>query len=313
MGVFNLYSKRQKISKGELPEVFQVENIPKPLRVQIVHIIHDSIGVSRYKGTDKDRPLLAYRFIHETLCREYGVFHLSEAFYDGSPKDQISDFLLSNPEADKFIDAVELSFRYIKAVIGKDIEYYTRFTYIKQKPMEAIKELNERFKEHGVGFQFEGKNIIRIDSTYVHSEITSPTIKLLFNPIFKGACEEYMKAHEHYRQGRNKECLAECLKAFESTMKIIAKEKGWGFEKNSTAKKLIDICFKNHLVPSFAQNQLTSLQNLLVSGVPTMRNKLGSHGQGATLQKVGDEITRFTLNLCGSNIILLVELSGLVS
>jgi hypothetical protein len=65
------------------------------------------------------------------------------------------------------------------------------------------------------------------------------------------------------------------------------------------------------LIPSFTQNQFTSLQNLLESGIPTIRNKLGGHGQGQIPQKVDDEMTRYALNLTGSNIIFLVEQSNI--
>lgn len=41
MKVFDIYSKRQK----KLPDVYQYDNIPEPLRVQIVHIIKDFIGL----------------------------------------------------------------------------------------------------------------------------------------------------------------------------------------------------------------------------------------------------------------------------
>jgi hypothetical protein len=105
--------------------------------------------------------------------------------------------------------------------------------------------------------------------------------------------------------------LADCSKAFESTMKIICKEKGWNYNQNDTSKKLIQICFNNLLVPIFTQNQFTSLQNLLESGIPTIRNKLGGHGQGQALQIVDDGITRYGLNLTGTNIIFLVEQSGI--
>jgi hypothetical protein len=50
---------------------------------------------------------------------------------------------------------------------------------------------------------------------------------------------------------------------------------------------------------------------LLESGIPTIRNKLGGHGQGQVPQRVDDEITRYALNLTGTNIIFLVEQSGL--
>jgi len=141
----------------------------------------------------------------------------------------------------------------------------------------------------------------------MHAEITKPAIALLWNQKYQGANEEFLKAHEHYRHGRNKECLADCLKAFESTLKIICTEKNWPFQPTDTAKTLIQVCFTNGLIPPFMQNQFTSLKSLLESGIPTLRNKLGGHGQGQIPQQVSNEITRYGLNLTGANIIFLVE------
>ncbi len=194
-------------------------------------------------------------------------------------------------------------------LIKKDFQSYAHQVTVHLTPDEAIEELNLRFKEHSVGYQFDGRQIIRMDSTYIHAEITKPTISLLQNSKFEGANEEYLKAHDYYKEGKNKECLTECLKAFESTMKIICKEKGWTYQENDTASKLINVCFEQNLIPSFSENQFSSLRQLLITGIPTLRNKLGGHGQ--VLQTVDDGITRYGLNLTGTNIIFLIEKSGL--
>lgn len=308
MAIFNLFSKRQKELKGEVPEVFVYDQLPYSLRVQIVHIIQDAIGERKSAYSD-DMPREIYKGIHETLCREYGVFSLSDQ-HTISDRLAITNYLLSVDEIDKALDVIELSFKYISIVIMGQANYDVLIK-IKLTPDEAVEELNTRFREHGVGYQFESGEVIRVDSTYVHSEITKPVLSLLWNDKFTGANEEYLKAHEHYRHGRNKECLTDCLKAFESTMKIICSEKEWAFNQTDTASKLINVCFANDLIPSFTQNQFSSLQNLLTTGIPTIRNKVGGHGQGQVPQKVDDELTRYGLNLTGTNIIFLIEQSNL--
>lgn len=309
MGVFDLFSKRQRKLRGEIPDVFTYDEISQALRVRIVHIIRDAIGEDSYSSFGStNEAQMVYEFIQQTLCREYGRFKLTDGYNEGF-KEQVLNFLLQTTDTDQALDVVELSFKYIDRVIRKDYQRYSYHTNPKINPDQAIAELNERFREEGVGYSFESGEIIRIDSTYIHSEVTKPTISLLWNQKFLGANEEYLKAHEHYRHGRNKECLTECLKAFESTLKIICKEKGWAFNQTDTSKKLIQICFQNGLVPSFTQNQFTSLQNLLESGIPTIRNKLGGHGQGQIPQRVDDEMTRYGLNLTGTNIIFLIEQS----
>jgi hypothetical protein len=308
MPVFDLFSKRQKRLRGEVQDIYTYDKIPESLRIQIVHIIRDAIGESKYSNTDEPRKV--YDFLYDTLCREYGKFSLIEG-YNKTSMEQVLNFLLQTPDMEQVIDVIELTFKYIDRIIKKNYHQYANDTSVKISPDEAIEELNERFKESGIGYSFESSEIIRVDSTYVHAEITKPTIALLWGNKFQGANEEYLKAHEHYRHGRNKECLTECLKALESVMKSICKEKGWSFNQTDTAKKLIQICFQNNLVPTFTQSQFTSLQNLLESGIPTIRNKLGGHGQGQTPLKVDDEMTRYGLNLTGTNIIFLVEQSGL--
>lgn len=311
MPIFDLFSKRQKRLRGEVLDIYQYDIIPEALRVQIVHILRDAIGVDKESYSEPNWAHDSYRFIHETVCREYGVFTLGKGSSGKTYKDTVLNFILQQEETEKVLDVVELSFRIIEKYIKDNFSEYTYSTNIKIEPDAAIEELNDRFKEHGFGFQFVSGEMIKVDSTYMHSEIVKPTLKLLWNKKFKGANDEYLSAHEHYRHGKNKECLADCLKAFESTMKIICTEKGWSFDQIDTSKKLINICFQNNLIPSFTQNQFTSLRSLLESGIPTIRNKLGGHGQGQIPQKVDDEMTRYGLNLTGANIIFLIEQSGL--
>ncbi len=305
MPIFDLFSKRQKKLRGEVPEVLTFDYIPNSLRVKIVHIITDVVGADPYDDNHKINSV--YECIQNTLCREYGLFQLEDG-YNVSNEQQVINFLLQTDDNDKVLDVIELTFKYVDSIIRSDRDY-SHYAVPKLSPDDSISELNDRFKEEGIGYSFEGGELIRVDSTYVHSEITKPTISLLWNRKFQGANEEYLKAHEHYRHGRNKECLTECLKTFESVMKIICKEKGWEFNESDTSRKLIQICFKNELVPTFTQNQFTSLQNLLESGIPTIRNKLGGHGQGQIPQKVDDEMTRYGLNLTGTNIIFLINQS----
>lgn len=303
MATFDLFSKRQKKLRGEIPQLYIYENFPASFKIQIMHIWDDAIGIDDYYDSAEKN---AYETIHNILCREYGVFNL--VTYEMNPKDNIRNFFLNESSSEIILDIIELFFKYINTYVHTN-SYL--FTNKKMDENEAIHELNERFKEHGIGFSFENNEIIKIDSTYVHTEITKPTISLLWNKNFKGANDEYMNAHEHYKSGRNKECLNDCLKAFESCLKTICKIKGWTYNETDTAKKLIKICFDNNLVPSYTQNQFTSLQSLVESGIPTIRNKKGGHGQGENIMIVDDSLTRYALNLTGSNIIFLINQSGI--
>lgn len=309
MPVFDLFSKRQKRLRGETPEILVYDIISKELRVRICHIMRDVFGRNAYGDNQRIEDM--YEAIHMTLCREYGRDRLIETGRYDSDEQQVHDFLREAKDTEQVLDVIELAFRVVDKALRPDFQSYSYHAKSKMHPDQAIDELNERFKEEGVGYSFESGELIRIDSTYIHKEVVIPSLSLIRSKSFSGVNDEYLSAHEHYRNGKNKECLTDCLKAFESTMKTICDKKGWKYDSKDTSKKLIQTCFQKNLIPSFTQNQFTSLQSLLESGIPTIRNRLGGHGQGPTPQKVDDEMTRYALNLTGANIIFLIEQSGI--
>jgi len=302
MGVMELFSKRQKKLRGQVPDVYQYDDIPDPLRVQIVHIVRDALGSDHYS----DKASKTYELIHQSLCREYGVFTLEKNA--NSDLEAVFSYFLKCPDYERVLDVIETSFKVINTLV-REYDYRNSTQNRKIEPDDAIEELNARFKEHGVGYQFESNEIFRVDSQFMHSEAVKPTLTLLGSKKgYKGANEEFLKAHEHYRHRRYKESLVEALKAFESVMKTICHNQKWEYNQTDTAKKLIEILFLRNLVPSYLQSQFSSLRTLLESGVPTVRNKLGGHGQGAVSVTVTESLANYALNLSAANILLLVNL-----
>jgi hypothetical protein len=299
MKVFDLFSKRQKQSRGEVPDVYQYKTIPDALRVQIVHIIRDAFGdLDTYRGAASS----AYKVIHDVLCREYGVFRLSSQH--DSDFEAVVNFLLQEKETEKTIDVIELTISFIDRIVRKfPDEYENR----KLQPDDAIAELNHRFREHGVGFQYESGTMIRVDSQLIHAEVVRPALSMLADPMYEGANAEFLSAHEHYRTRKYKECLNDCLKAFESTLKAICTKRGWVFGAGDTAKRLLDIVFANELIPTFMQTHFGALRSSLEAGVPTVRNRLSGHGQGAEEIVVPESVAAYVLHLTAANVLLLTR------
>jgi len=283
MSIFNLYSKQQPGQPLE-SSVYQHDNFPEQLRTQLLHIIDDLLSHGyRIMGQD-----VLYPIIHKTLCREYGLQRLPyNASYGRGDREAVLDFLLNEPEVNKCLDVLQVTFAILVQDQLDEQRGMPGFTYLVPYAAnlidEAIYECNQRFKEQQVGFQFVGGQIVRIDSEFTHQELTLPALKLLAQDFLKCANEEFFTALDHHRNGRNKECLNECLKAFESTMKAICHKRKWQY-------------------PVFMDSHLTGLRTTLESGVPTARNKLGGHGQGVTPIKVSSEFAAYVLNLTASNI-----------
>jgi len=312
MPISDLYSKRQKRLRGETIDVYQYTDLPKPLRNQIIQIVIATLGETVDHNL-KYIPILAkpYETIAKTLCREYGVMSLTITDKRRDPYSDIIDFIAVHKNVEQVIDAVELLCRFIE---GRDIladisSEKEREAYSKlEKPTEAIEEINARFLEHGVGFQYQNQEVIRIDSLIIHKEVVKPALALLSEPYYVGPNDEYMSAHEHFRKEEYKECFVDCLKAFESTMKCICDKRQWVYNKNiDTAKDLIAICFQNSLIPSYLQTYFTSLRTNLESGIPTLRNKNAGHGQGLTPTSIPQYLASYLIHLTATTILMLVE------
>jgi hypothetical protein len=303
MKLYDLFSKRAKARRGEIPDVYQYVEIPEALRVQIVHIMRDALGdPDAYESKTKE----LMKLIHDTLCREYGLFSLTEEarYRDPDYISSVYNYFLKEGDIEKALDVVELGFRIINKFCR---EYeFRNYSNPKIKPDDAINELNARMKYHGVGFQFESGDIIKVDDQIIHQEAVKPALQALRGKEFKGANEEFLRAFEHYRHGRHKEALNESLKSFESTMKVICNLNNWVYDERDTASKLIDVLMANRLIPEYLQAHYTSLASGLKSGIPTVRNRLGGHGQGAETITVPDHLVAYHLHLTASTILMLI-------
>ena len=311
MKIYELFSKRQKKLRGEVPDVYQYETIPPKLRVQIVYIWKDVWGeVDSRNYRQFGEPLNVYEVIHKVLGREHGVFRIEK----GDDYDEIVlNFLLHTEETEEVIDIIEVSFRYIDRVIRDNLNIFraARLPYgsknLRLSPDQAINELNYRFREHGVGYQYESGQIIKMDSQIIHSEVVKPVLHFLSNPMYKNANEEFLQAHGHYRKGNYKDCINNCLNAFESCLKVICQKRGWSYRQNDSANRLISIVFENELIPPLMQSHFSGLRSALESGVPTVRNNWTGHGQGPEEITVPEYIAAYILHLIASNILLLAE------
>ena len=300
-----LFSERQRELRGEIPDIYKYDAIPRELRVQVVHIWRAAFGKHRQDSLGNIAPTRiaqVYESIHEALCYRYGKFRLGG--YGDSDYDAIRSFLLQTEDLERTIDVIEVSFRCIDRHVRDYPGYFPERTIL---PDKAIAELNSWFREHRVGYRYESGQIIRVDSEFIHSEVVKPALLMLSDPMYEGANAEFLKAHEHYRTGDYKECLTECLKAFESCIKSICDQRGWTYNDGDTIKRLIAIVFDKELVPDFMQCHFSGLRSTLEAGVPTLRNNLSAHGQGSEEVVVPEYIAAYALHLTASNILLLAK------
>ena len=294
MGIVDIFSKRQRRMRGEFPDVYQYDDLPTTFRTQVVFILTDLFSYEEGPWRNK-----WFKSIHNILAREFGVFRL----YDraNNPWDEVTQFFLTTTNVDDALSVIELSFS-----AAGPAQQQEPFISFKLTPSKAVEELNTRFMEHGIGYQFESNQIVRIDSKFLHQEVVKPALQLLQAKHYAGANEEFRKAHEHYRHQRYGEAVSECLKALESTLKVICKKRKWPYSADTaTAKTLLAVIFEKGLVPGYLKSKFTGLRTVLESGVPTIRNRESGHGAGEEPRHIPQHLAAYVLHLTASAIVFI--------
>lgn len=297
MALPNLYSRRKRLANKKEDDVYQYDTISGKLRNQILHIFDRwNKGFYSYRTTSSN-PI--YDSAVSALRTELGVQTLHGRFSSDADV-EFHEWFTKHSIIDELLDAIEICVRLGSYWYDQSRSKYPKFS-------EDFDELNARLLEAGFGFQIEGGQIIEIGSTFIHKEITVPTLYLLSEIEYKNAEDEFRQAYQEFNQGNYDDCIHDCCNAFESVLKIILTKKGWKFSVNDTAKKLLEIAFSNDLIPSYMQNEFTGLRTILESGVPTVRNKDGGHGAGVNQRKIPKHIAAFQLHQTAAAIKLLIE------
>lgn len=104
MAVFDIFSKRLKKQTQGTPDVYQYEDLPKPFRVQVTQILRASLGRD-HDHNYGDYPKV-WRWIHDTLAKELGVFNLTNPHWDYER--QCLEFLLTTDTLHT-LDLIELA------------------------------------------------------------------------------------------------------------------------------------------------------------------------------------------------------------
>ncbi|WP_242152559.1 STM4504/CBY_0614 family protein [Sphingomonas sp. BAUL-RG-20F-R05-02] len=173
-----------------------------------------------------------------------------------------------------------------------------------------IDTINAWMMEDGFGFQYQDGQLIEVTSQFAYQEVVVPALAILASPIFEAANSEFRDAFEEFKQRNYDDCIADCGKAFESVIKVIAAQKDWtDVDVNSNASALIKALYDHELIPSWMQEQMKGLRMMLM-GVATVRNKEGGHGAGSVPRIVEKQLAAYQLNQTAAAIMFLTEQAG---
>ena len=307
---------------GEV-DVYRYDYLPRALRVQVFLLIQ------RYEHWELPSESLHVEDINEyivdTFSNEYGVFHLEELdIYSDDESEKYSNslviwprsrldvryhrgelksFFLCNKKIKHDLNAIKLAFDFMR----KYAHAHKEQTIASREVLLAIEELNTRFKQHGIGYEFSNNSFLRIDSRFTHGEIVMPALNLLTDPDYSRAQEEFVAAHGYHLDGDATAALNECHKSLESTLKIICGKRKWRYKSNGGAGDLIDTVIREELIPKHWKTLFPALNNLL-AGVSKARNKLSGHGQGNQESvSIPPHVITYAMHMTAAAILFLVE------
>ncbi|KGA81109.1 hypothetical protein KQ41_20085 [Lysinibacillus fusiformis] len=297
MGFFELFSIR---NNPKITDVFEYEKIDEKCRIQINHVLTEIIPRNREKFDD------IWKSLEFNLCKELGKLKLGDTF---NSEQNILYHLLKCKDKE-YIDSLDFVVYFINWKMDAIESAYSYWgnRYPRHVIETKINEISYRLRQNSIGYEVLDGQLIRIDNQYVHDEIVKSAVKLLHEKDFRAVSDEFFKAHEHYKEGDYKDAIVSAGRAFESTMKTICSKNGYSYDaERDTANVLIKRLFDNGLIPSYMQNHIQGLRQALENSAHVLRNKNGGHGQGDVIVDVDDSIVRYTLNLCATNIVFLVE------
>ena len=294
-----LFSRRYKKENGLFPDIYQYEKLPDKLKITLLHIFEEAFHYETFRF-NKIEIENVFQKIYKTICKEHSLLN----FYNHRDtfKQTMIDFFYKEKNLIISLDVIELFCILINFVKNK---YYTNEDTKKQFNM-FIEEINQKMLEHGFGYQFENELLIRIDTKFTHCKIVKPALKFLIDKKFKNANDEYIKAHEAYKNNDYETVFVECNKAFESTMKIICNLNKFDYKQNDVSSRLISILREKGFIKNYNDEILNGLVKVFLTP-SNLRNNEGAHGKGTLPDIVDKSFVDYALHSTASNILFLVQ------
>lgn len=296
---FKFFSQRQR--GEEVPDVLQYDDLPVEFRNQCYYIASDICNAIECRLS---------KALIEGYCREKGSkFFRFHKIYDLDDVKSLFSQCIDDMDTSDFLDLIDYMYHCLYSFINiGDIYKYLSPASV-ESINKAFKDLNDRFKQHNLGYEVTNGTLIRVDNQVVHAQYIKPALQLLCDEEFAGAEDEYRKAFEARCAGNNKDAILNAGKCFESVLKTICEKKKYSFNpQKDTANTLVNILKAQGFFPEYLESHLNGIITTLQSGAPTVRNKVAGHGQGSEITEAPDCLVDYVLGLVAVNSVLLVKL-----
>lgn len=180
------------------------------------------------------------------------------------------------------------------------VQYWVGYLYGDEKIYAFHREINQVLDQEHVGWIFSAGHFFKLDSEFMAEAVLNKATDLLVSGDYDGPLEEFVKAREHLDAEDYKEAVDYACMAYESTLKVVVgQDHGTALE---LAKKLPKDIYQG--VPDSLAGQMNAK---VWDALPTLRNKLGGHGQGPRSTSPPREFAELAVHLSGAFIHFLIR------
>lgn len=302
--IFDVFSRRNRDANKPLKPLTQA------FRTRVLMLCRDrfSPGDREFDRGDYRQELWAE--IHRRMTYLVGRPRLANHPHVESEIEDVLQFL-STCSDEHFLDFVEYIFQvdcYSRACRDENtmVEEVNQMLRLEDLPYAITPFVRETQRQpfldqvREVQVIVSWPRVVLREHQVVYAEAIEPAIHLLADKGFTSANKEFLDALGDYRKGRYGDCLTKCGSAFESTMKLICRRRGWPYQETDTAAPLLKLILSRSTLDAYFE------QPLLI--IATLRNRLSSsHGGGAQPRSVPPQRARFALAATATAILLLVE------
>jgi hypothetical protein len=230
--------------------------------------------------------------LENDLKREYGAESLLGYIQNDEREPCTLQEFLEGGWPTQVLDAIEQYF----TILGKA-------SRAKDSNQQFQSEVNRIFSEEAAPWRLSEGQFFQVDTEFMAAHLES-TEQILQRQGFSGALAELREARNDLTAGDTKGSIVNSCKAFESAMKTVL-----GTESGNASTLIRRMKGEGHL-DDLPESARSSVSEQVLMSLPTLRNRLGGHGQGEEVVEVPRRYAELAVSLAASFITFCVEINA---
>lgn len=141
-------------------------------------------------------------------------------------------------------------------------------------------KVNEILDSHECPWRISDGEFFKLDADFMGARLAARAHDALAANHFAGAADEYAKARRDLAEGETKDAILHAGKSFESVLKVLTEN------AHGNADRLIKEFVAKGFLDDLPEDMRVGFGEQVLKTLPTLRNKLAGHGQGAEIVTV---------------------------